>query len=130
MRNFNEVSATTRSPTEMNAIIIIEDCFNLKLSIQNYIRLAKQGIDLKIPKACINDCLFGVIFDCSNILQRNLQPGEYEKIVLDSKSSDFEVLYQVTFKILDILDKVKLRRIDLYEHYDSTRTLEEDKVML
>ena len=128
-RRFEDITATSRTPPEINHILMIEYANNLNLALENYVLLSGQGVDLRVPLSHIRSSAYSLWFKGVAIWQRNLPPEECNKLRLDVVSNSFIVLEEASIKMLLLLDKIRLLRIDIYEPYDSTDTLAEDKAM-
>ena len=127
MVDFNNEATVGTPAVDVERISILQRRYELIESIEYYRKRQLDGVEVRL--SLVKARLFSLFLEVQACLKRRLSTEEYEKLLsvcYDAK--DEKVLLEAVYKINQILDKLRLTRIDTQKVYDSTNTEAENKI--
>lgn len=127
MVDFNNDATVGTPAVDVERISILQRRYDLIEAIEYYRKKRLDGA--AFPISVVRSRLFSLFLEVQACLKRRLKPEDYNNlfsICYDSKE-ELELLDAV-YKINEVLDELRLTRIDTQKVYDSTDTEAENKI--
>lgn len=126
MVDFHNEATVATPAADIVRVLILQRRNDLIESIEYYSKTTYASIQGSI--APVRARLLSLFLEIRGLLSRRMDKSYFEKIPSIIEKADYDGLLDLTFKINEILDEVKLTRIDEKRVYDKNRTEEENKV--
>lgn len=128
MVDFNNDVTVTTPAADVVKILILQRRNDFIEASESYLKAEFSGTntDIDILKAR----LFSLFYELQAALKRHYKPQEYDNLISDMRSDDYNKIMKAFFKINEWLDFMKLIRVDTKQRYDSTRVETENTIKL
>jgi hypothetical protein len=130
MVDFNNEGTVSRPPKDIVALIIIEKLYNFLEADESFAKTRMQGAGSTI--AISRSRLRNLFLICHQMLQRKCKKEDYDQVYstcIDlSKDCSIDDLMESFMIILQVLDDIKLIKLDTDQVYNRHRTEEANKV--
>ena len=105
----------------------MERRYNLFEALESYHKMMAQEQDSSIELSIVKARLFPLYLEIEGTMRRHLKEAELKEFMNNMSANDYDTLLKAIYTISDVLDRVKLTRLDTRVPYDSTRVIVEDK---
>jgi hypothetical protein len=128
MVDFNADATITTPAADVIKILILQRRNDFIEASESYLKAEFSGTSTEID--ILKARLYSLFYELQAALKRHYKPTEYEKIIKNIRSDDYENIMKAFFKINEWLDYMKLIRVDTKQRYDSTRVEKENTIKL
>ena len=129
MVDFNSEGTMSKPPKEVMALIIVEDHYNLKQSLETYSQTYMNGATIGLASARAR--LLSLYIDVCVMLERRLGAEVFKRVTCDclniEKKMTFKELWESYLLIIRTLDDMGLLKLDTKPQYNRHRVEEANK---
>ena len=127
MVDFNNETTVSINSFDIMRVVILERRYHLFEAFESYEKADNQGQDASQELYIVKARLKTMFSELRNMIKRHNKNGVLEQIEKDLRSDSIVSLYRAFYSMDEILDAVKLIRIDTQVPYDSTKVTTEDR---
>lgn len=119
MVDFNNETTVTKTADEIEKLCILERRYNLIEAFEDYLKKNYSGFDTETN--IIRARLVSLYLNSSEIIKRNTEEKKLKELKTKIfKSTEADDLLEAISTINEILDKIKLTKVDYIKEYDET----------
>lgn len=127
MVNFDNITNTGIPASEIEKINLLHKRDNVILAIEHYKIKKYQSVNINL--CYVKSTILALFMQFQSTLKRNLDPVEYNSLKdLADNNNNITDLIEGFYIISEILDKLKITRIDNVPVYDSRRIVIANKI--
>lgn len=127
MVDFNNETTVSVNAFDIMRVVILERRYHLFEAFESYEKVTNGDQDASQELCVVKARLKTMFNELRNMIKRHNKNGELEQIEQDLRSDNIVTLYRAFYTMDEILDAVKLTRIDTQVPYDSTKVTTEDR---